>query len=92
MPIFVRILLGVEHLHHHQLLHRDLKPSNIFVGGEDIVIGDLENVVRADKIDAVGVGTTEYMYGFTLFHARSYPSANNPQVTECSQLRGCDAC
>eukprot|EP00486_Rosalina_sp_Unknown_P005144 CAMPEP_0201571092 /NCGR_PEP_ID=MMETSP0190_2-20130828/13695_1 /ASSEMBLY_ACC=CAM_ASM_000263 /TAXON_ID=37353 /ORGANISM="Rosalina sp." /LENGTH=662 /DNA_ID=CAMNT_0047995371 /DNA_START=16 /DNA_END=2004 /DNA_ORIENTATION=- len=31
MDIFGQILLGIAHIHSHQILHRDLKPENIFL-------------------------------------------------------------
>ena len=31
MDIFGQILLGISHIHSHQILHRDLKPENIFL-------------------------------------------------------------
>ncbi|MHB1485745.1 MAG: serine/threonine-protein kinase [Saccharofermentanales bacterium] len=40
LPIFLKILYGLEYAHKQKVWHRDIKPENILVNGHEIVIVD----------------------------------------------------
>mmetsp|Transcript_22317 Transcript_22317/g.62670 ORF Transcript_22317/g.62670 Transcript_22317/m.62670 type:complete len:373 (+) Transcript_22317:95-1213(+) len=65
--IVKKILLGVEHLHHRQVVHRDLKPENLLLSSKDpdanVLITDfgLSAIVPEGKRLYRAVGTPGYL-------------------------------
>ncbi|KAJ6259010.1 Eukaryotic translation initiation factor [Drechslerella dactyloides] len=46
VELLLRIVDGVEYMHHHHLVHRDLKPANIFLKVEYGAVGEMQGSVR----------------------------------------------
>lgn len=46
LDLFLKIVEGVEYMHHYHLVHRDLKPANIFLKVERGQIGNMPGSVR----------------------------------------------
>ncbi|KAF3930471.1 hypothetical protein ABW20_dc0110154 [Dactylellina cionopaga] len=46
VELMLRIVDGVEYMHHYHLVHRDLKPANVFLKLEKGPIGDMQGSVR----------------------------------------------
>lgn len=81
LPLFIRILEGLEYMHSKKIVHRDLKPSNVLVLAEDgsgksvylcqgqakIVDFGLAKVVRNESVDATAITRTGDIFGSPLY-------------------------
>lgn len=77
LPLFIRILEGLEYMHSHKIVHRDLKPSNVLVvmDAENELFQDqakivdfgLAKVVRNESLDATAITRTGDIFGSPLY-------------------------
>lgn len=81
LPLFIRILEGLEYMHSQKIVHRDLKPSNVLVvaeagieesvylarGQAKIVDFGLAKVVRNESVDATAITRTGDIFGSPLY-------------------------
>lgn len=59
---FVGMILGLQYLHHHNVLHRDLKTDNIFINADNIaLIGDFGWSKQTTYLTTTVAGTPLYM-------------------------------
>jgi tRNA A-37 threonylcarbamoyl transferase component Bud32 len=66
VPVFVKILEGIEHAHQMGILHRDIKPANIMItpaGAVKVTDFGIARIVGAARMTRQGniVGTLEYI-------------------------------
>lgn len=81
LPLFIRILEGLEYMHSQKIVHRDLKPSNVLVvaeagieeslhldrGQAKIVDFGLAKVVRNESVDTTAITRTGDIFGSPLY-------------------------